>query len=570
MILIISIREHGYGPQKWYHSDGPYNEDLRQYECVLFYVDGLYRDKVTFEVEYEMYNASFRYNDCSELYLAMYSCDTIKYLDSFKGQILFANKDMPSKGNFYAHTYGTNATKFPFTLSTTKNPGYHTFSFELDESDLKFKPYNQYMEFALVSYGDDKHSFTEYASINDYYNDDVLSELILEHIKYEDSSKNFAKLKLIIFIIALAGSIAIICYVLNKKKSIKKKYNFYEPTMQMDYFRDIPSNLDPVFAATLAFCKDNKKPKEADIYSSILLSLARKDYIELIKVNNSNDVRIIVKYKPTQLSESPVTQEKIESLTPSEAHYFNLIIRHSKGQEISMNTFRQKVASDYTNTDSFVKAINNIPTTVGTTEGYFQQSKYDLPKQRVKSLSNTYMVLGILAIILLNIIIYQTPLDLAFGSFFVLGITLILSAIYLRKISKNFILLTQFGEDEYVKWNGLYRFLNSETLMSERTVIELPIWEQYLVYATAFGISDKVIAALKIRCPDLSESPMLRNSYYRSTHFHHSLGRSFTTSTHSAVSTSRFGSGGYGGYGGGGRGGGGGRRRTLIYKQTLN
>ena len=517
-----------------------------------------------------MYNASFRYNDCSELYLAMYSGDTIKYLDSFKGQILFANKDMPSKGNFYAHTYGTNATKFPFAISTTKNPGYHTFSFELDESDLKFKPYNQYMEFALVSYGADKHSFTEYASINDYYNDDVLSELILEHIKYEDSSKNFAKLKLIIFIIALAGSIAIICYVLNKKKSIKKKYNFYEPTMQMDYFRDIPSNLDPVFAATLAFCKDNKKPKEADIYSSILLSLARKDYIELIKVNNSNDVRIIVKYKPTQLSESPVTQEKIESLTPSEAHYFNLIIRHSKGQEISMDTFRQKVASDYTNTDSFVKAINNIPTTVGTTEGYFQQSKYDLPKQRVKSLSNTYMVLGILAIILLNIIIYQTPLDLAFGSFFVLGITLILSAIYLRKISKNFILLTQFGEDEYVKWNGLYRFLNSETLMSERTVIELPIWEQYLVYATAFGISDKVIAALKIRCPDLAESPMLRNSYYRSTHFHHSLGRSFTTSTHSAVSTSRFGSGGYGGYGGGGRGGGGGRRRTLIYEQTLN
>ena len=29
--------------------------------------------------------------------------------------------------------------------------------------------------------------------------------------------------------------------------------------------------------------------------------------------------------------------------------------------------------------------------------------------------------------------------------------------------------------------------------MHEKEVIELPIWEKYLVYATAFGISEKVI-----------------------------------------------------------------------------
>ena len=34
-----------YGPGKWYHSEGPYDEDYAQYECVLFYVDGLYREE---------------------------------------------------------------------------------------------------------------------------------------------------------------------------------------------------------------------------------------------------------------------------------------------------------------------------------------------------------------------------------------------------------------------------------------------------------------------------------------------------------------------------------------------
>ena len=103
--------------------------------------------------------------------------------------------------------------------------------------------------------------------------------------------------------------------------------------------------------------------------------------------------------------------------------------------------------------------------------------------------------------------------------------------------------------------------------MKERTVVELPLWEQYLVYATAFGISEKVIAALKIRCPDINLSPMLRNPYYTSRSFRY-YGRSFRHVTRSASHT--FSSGGYGGfsghggYGGGGRGGGGGRRGSLI------
>ena len=105
--------------------------------------------------------------------------------------------------------------------------------------------------------------------------------------------------------------------------------------------------------------------------------------------------------------------------------------------------------------------------------------------------------------------------------------------------------------------------------MNERTVIELPIWEQYLVYATAFGISEKVINALEIRCPEIKtmadSNSMLYNPYYRSRSFYVS-NRSFRRSVRSTSHSVRSGSyggyssgfGGHGGYGGGGRGGGGG------------
>ena len=78
----------------WHHSDGsgsyPDND-----ESVLIYIPWTYREKLTFKVVYSMNNAALKYNDCSELYLSMYSGDTIKKLKSYKAQILIPNNLMP-------------------------------------------------------------------------------------------------------------------------------------------------------------------------------------------------------------------------------------------------------------------------------------------------------------------------------------------------------------------------------------------------------------------------------------------------------------------------------------------
>ncbi|MBO5096380.1 MAG: DUF2207 domain-containing protein [Bacilli bacterium] len=567
-----------YGPEKWYHSEGPYDEDAAQYECVFFYVDGLYREKVVFEIEYEMNNAALRYNDISELYLSMYSEETIKYLESFKGQILIPDSDMPSSGNYEAHTYGTNSHTFDFTESDTLNPGYHTFSFELDKADLKFKPYNQYIEFSLWSYGDDSHIFTDYAPNNDYSNDDALEELRLEQMKYEKLPETYKYNKIIVLIVSIFISIVIIISTFGTNKKLRKKHIFYSPSMTMEFFREIPSDLDPYFVSKFVFCRNKTKKDDTNGYSAVMLSLVRKDYIELAKIDyekdwTTNNIKIIVKYKPTPIQ--PVTQTteslevqpqeiitpsypKLEPLTTTEELYFNLIVRHATNDEISMNSFQSKVSSDYENTDSFVRNIEKSIVNVGVSQGYFQKANYEQPKNEIKSTATAYTILGILCLVIINFISYRTRLDLAHGAFFILGITLLTCAIYLNKIANKYILLTQFGEDEYAKWKALYNFLNSETLMNERTVIELPVWEQYLVYATAFGISEKVVKALEIRCPSVETSTMLSNPYYRSNNFRVSS-RSFSSATRSASYTSRsssFGGGSY--YGGGGRGGGGG------------
>lgn len=605
------------GPGKWYHSEGPYDEYNAQYECVFFYIDGVYREEMVFEIEYVMHNAALRYNDCSDLYLALYSGDTIKYLESFEAEILFPLKDMPKKGNYDVYTYGTNANEFHVTESDIINPGFYTFRFELDKDQLKFRPYNEYIEFDLVSYGKDKHIFTEYAPSNAYSSDNVLDEIYEEQQAYANAPRDYTVKKLVVFALLAAGAAFILYYILATPKRLRNKYAFYEPEMTMDYYREIPSNLDPGFATSLVFCKDKKTVDDSGVYSAILLSLARKDYIEL-RDWGPDEVQILIKYIPPSIQQTPppmpqqavygqipiygqvpilgqmpldgqmpvygqttytpmadistqpipdesetadttnnLSGSEYEPLTLSEEYYFNLLVRHATGNTIMMNIFQQRVSSDYVNTERFVRNMDSSTVTIGINENYLQKANYTEPKQTLLDIAKTLQWIGWIFIVLVNLISYRTRMDLAYGSYFIFGIVALFAAHYLKKQAPKYVLLTQFGENEYVKWRGLYNFLNSDTLMNERTYIELPLWERYLVYATAFGISEKVIKAINLRCPEVNDSPVLSNNYYRSGRYR-SHGRSFRSAVHSGSHGSYSGGGGGFGYGGGGRGGGGG------------
>jgi len=279
----MSILLGGLGPGKWYHSQGPY-DGYRNFECVLFYVDGLYREKVVFEIEYEMYNAALRYADASELYMSIYSGNSIEYLDSLKGEILIPNASMPKPGNYDFYTYGTNSHDFPFTESITANPGYHTFSFSLNKSQLRFMPYNKYIEFALISHGDDCHSFTKYASFNNYYNTNMLDKINKAQADYEALPGIYGIAKIIVFLLLSIIAFFIIKIIILYNEKIKIRNNFYEPEMQMDYFRDIPSELDPSFARELVFSKHASTDNIKDGYAATMLSLVRKGYIDVAKI----------------------------------------------------------------------------------------------------------------------------------------------------------------------------------------------------------------------------------------------------------------------------------------------
>lgn len=80
---------------------------------------------------------------------------------------------------------------------------------------------------------------------------------------------------------------------------------------------------------------------------------------------------------------------------------------------------------------------------IGVSQGYFQNSDYTKPKRQLKNQSITFVLISIFIMFLGNILICSTPLDFAFGGFFILGFAFIFSAIYFFMSSKKCILLTQ-------------------------------------------------------------------------------------------------------------------------------
>ena len=564
---------------RWHHSDGsgryPDND-----ESLLIYIPWTYREKMTFKIVYSINNAALKYNDCSELYLAMYSGNTITKLNSYKAQILIPDELMPS--TYYAYTFGTANSRLPYTESDYENPGYHTFSIDLDKSDLKFNYHNRYIEFCLLAYGNDKHIFTKYAPNNWYSNENVLEECISENEYYETQNRKFNTYKTVLLTMSIIGSILIVANAIRKYKKTKKKYNLYEPEINYDYFREIPSDLDPIFASELVFMKDpfdgNKEKQEE--YAAILLSLIRKKYVKITKLandadwNNSNTVislePIRTSYSTPDYSPEPIyttinenTGDTLEPLTTSERLYLELLERHSRtyNNSITLNQLQKCIDNDYVYTNAFVKDIEKKPILEsGVLQGYFQSADYDAPKKELNRIARSSLILGLILLIIVNIISYFTPMALSFGAYTILGIACLWKYFYLTSKASNLLLFTQYGVNEQAKWYGLYNFLNSDTLIKEKGVYDLPLWEKYLIYATAFGISEKVIKAIKIHAVELNidNSPILNHHFYIHSRSFHRTSRAFGRSIHTSSRGGGFGGHGYGGGGRGGGGGGGG------------
>ena len=128
------------------------------------------------------------------------------------------------------------------------------------------------------------------------------------------------------------------------------------------------------------------------------------------------------------------------------------------------------------------------------------------------------------------------------------------------------------GIEHFARWKAFKKFLNDFGTFELKELPEIELWERYLVYATIFGLADKVEKAMNVKIKEIG--PM---STYNGVYIHnyiqiapvinssirsaYSGAQTAITRAHASASGGSFGGGGGGFSSGGGFGGGGGGGR---------
>lgn len=395
-------------------------------------------------------------------------------------------------------------------------------------------------------------------------NENKLNSILEEEQKWaeEANKKREAQIRrrqiikgLIILAITLSNLTGIyVLFVLIKKikkykTALSQEAPCIKPNFPSKYFREIPrDDATPAQAAYLYYFKKSSFSMYIpNIISATILDLAYKKYLK-IEILDENKKEITITLLPNMDKAKLSSDEKI---------IYEMLEPINQDKRFTMKEFEKYCKKHAT---SFSKKYNKIEPDAKAE--LITRKLYD--KSLVKKSEDyaSYSVGYFLALLI-------SPVFML-----ICTIPFLLCTIYTSKLYNRYNTLTQKGADEKEAWNGLKNFMNDFSMMDKKEIPELILWEKYLIYATAFGISDKVLKDLKVVYPELNDPNFTYSNNYMYLYLitHNNISNNFVHSiNHSVTSSFNYssGSGSGGGFsGGGGFGGGGGRNGRKI--NTLN
>ena len=390
----------------------------------------------------------------------------------------------------------------------------------------------------------------------------ILDEVVEEETIWANEANSRRAMKNFInwaIVISIDIALIFLCllFIKNMIKNMKRLKNLkkFIPTEDILYFREMPRENSTPAEAIYMYKKIKSELQSNDLgkmFSATLLDLKLKKVIDfqVMKDQKAKEVitiKILDKAASGNLENKDekaildfllgaFTVNNKEEITVKELqayiknHSSKILALQSDIKEGTKAELRKNNLMDKAEEEKYQKVT-------GALIGYIVALVFTITGGFILFgiLENIYLLIGVIPFILLSII------------------NLILKSVELSRIN----VFTQEGVNESEKWKGLKKYMEEFSMLDKREVPEIEIWEKFLVYATAFGIADKVLKQLKIVYPDI-ENSMNINTYpsmylMMNTDFSRNFTDSISSSMSSAYSSASGGGGGFSGGGGGGR-----------------
>lgn len=348
-------------------------------------------------------------------------------------------------------------------------------------------------------------------------------------LKEEQRKKKMKTIFLVMIDFFWLGGLMIILYRVYKNHDKE-----YESTFKTQYFRDFPAEYNPSTVGYLF-----RQNISNDDLSACLLNLISKKIVTFEKLEKK-DYKLMF-------------HEKEENMTEADRKLIKLIF---KEPEITLSSLKRKAKTGYKTFISDFTRWKDAAKSEAINEHFFENKGY------VKLKASLYSMLGIV----FSIFTFDCLLIVALITF----LAGILSMIYFL----SFIKRTKKGNEHYLKWKAMKKFMEDFGRMDQKELPEIVLWEKYLVYAVSLGCADKLAKTMELRIKDFSTDTNIVNMNYN-IHmvrdmmvFNHVMSTSINSAINNAYSAQSianssnssgggFGGGFSGGFGGGGSFGGG-------------
>ena len=345
-------------------------------------------------------------------------------------------------------------------------------------------------------------------------NYNYLERILAEETNWaEEANAKSDSLNKFLIVLGVIYLIIIIYYInrLIKYKKMSKEKDDGIIKNEIKYFREIPRENDatPAEATYLyRFDKDlnSYTAYQSDMFAATILDLCLKKCISLRTADNT--VYVKIKEKTIELKKDEEEIYKLLKLAAKDKEEFDIA---------DLKTYAKKHYNTYSNViNTMINTARQSLYTMGFVNKA-NQKKYNKSKNAkfMFSVISTIIEAIIVAVLLSFIPFFKLTFISIFGigylgGFIKWGIILmpviILKLLTLKELAgvqNKISVLTQKGYDEKQQWKGLVNYMNDFSLLKEKEVPSLVIWEKYLIYATAFGIADKVIEQMKATYPEV-------------------------------------------------------------------
>ena len=479
----------------------------------------------TVHYSYDITDAVVQYNDMSEIYYNFIGNGIETDVDEFNLDIYLPKSIKMDDVKYYPHTYATKLENIQVMLDSASN----CISFNI-RNIPSGKPVDARIVFPNTVLMNCTKKYN-----NDY---DFNSLYKIENSMSLGNTRYFIHITINIILGVL---LVTLCTIFLTYGIIKSK-KFRTTVKNVNYFRDIPKHLNLLEYQALLPSKATDALSSNLIIATILdltnrkiLNMetkkgANKKYEYNVSINKNVDFTKLYPYEKQILS--LIFSDQISTNFNASAYTEKTLELNARFKEISKN---RKLVQQISKASS-KKLID--------TKKIYEKVKTSL------ILNFIILIVTLLIVFLFNTLVMNPDKTLGivefimssvFTAFLTFIVVIILDDLY--KIPTN-----KYAQDQK-EVLGLWKYLKDYSLIKDRYPIELSIWNEYLVFASLFGIADKVAKEFKEELIKAGYSddqiyltyPVLCMSSYSS---------SFTTSINSST-----------GYSGSGSGGGGGRRR---------